>query len=587
MNPFSKALCVPKVLGMASLAAALLAGCGGTQSMPQQVVAMTQGGGALPASLVLRVPSSVSSSAARRTRYVAATSKSAKLTIAGSAGCTQCSPAATIEVALSAGGICVAGAGGMTCTIPLSLLPGMYGTGLTVYDGALDAQGHVTGKALSEKTAFPMHVASASTNTTAVVLDGVPASIVQTILTPSSVYTTTGVQNQVPYTIDRIAGTGAQVALNAKDADGNIIAGPGAPAWTVNATGAGYGATLSGNTVAISGPSGPTKARGTLGIAANSPACSDAAALCTLVVQLGMAQTVAIADGSVGTHGTTFVWNLAAQAASTALTAGINGPVAVAFAPDGTLFVANFLVNSVFAYAPPYTGSPVVITSGISLPRTLITDAAGNLYVGNLGAPTTMVFPPPYTTATPGKIAAAAYAMAFDQQGDLWMVTGPSAQVRRYAPPFAGTTPLTTLTVPNPSAGLTTAVAVTPGGTVYACDNANNVVQRYDPPYTAAPTSIPVASPASVGVAPDGTVLIGGNSGLAVYNGSGQLLRTITAQVNNAQAIAFDDDGTAWVATYQPNGAVGVPYPYDGTALRALNATAGVFKQPSTLAVYP
>jgi hypothetical protein len=580
-------------LVVAALGAAMLAGCGGARTLPAATAASIQGTDRVAGAILIRVPSTTSS-AARRVHYVAATSRSAKIAIAAGPGCTQCSSPLTIEVSLTTSGVCAASAGAVTCTIPLSLLPGTYAASMGVYNGSLDPQGHVTGNALSENTSFPIPIVSGQANSVGVTLAGVPASIVETIFTPALLYTVTGVQNTTPYTIDRFVGTSAnaQIAVHAKDSDGNIIAGPGAPTWTFGVTGAGYSApTASGNTITLTGPAAMTKARGILTITANSPACANPAANCTRTEQLGMAQTLGIVDYTKNQpFGSVVVSTIGAAAALATVTTGISQPGEITFAPDGTLFAVNFVAQTVTAYKPPYTGIPIVISSTLA-PTAAVTDAAGNLYVSNAGGGGSVtIYPPPYTTAPTGTIAAApCYMLTFDAQGYLWCAY--LAKASRYAPPFAGTTPVASVNLPN-NAGIS-AIAITASGALYVADYQNSVVQRYDPPYTAAPTtigstlSLPLVKPNSVGFAPNGTVLVGSSSGLGVYKPNGNPIGQITGQVHTVQSIAFDDDGIAWIGNGTGSGPLGVPYPYDGTSIRPLTTNATAFGGSYSMALVP
>jgi sugar lactone lactonase YvrE len=579
-----------KRIFVVALGAAMLVGCGGGRSLPAPTALSAQGAQRVAGAIVLHVPSRTSS-AARRVHYVAGTSNSAKIAIAAAPGCTQCSPPVTLEVSLTSAGLfCVGNPSGTTCTISLSLLPGTYIGSLFVYDGLLDGGGHVTGNTLSENTSFPIPIISGQPNSTGVTLAGVPRVITETILSPTLVYTTVGVQNSTPYTMYRLAGPNvtAQVLVNAKDADGNFIGGAGGPSYSASATGAGYGASASGSLITLTAPAAITKARGALTITLNSPGCADPAAVCTRTEQLGMAQTLGITDSGVigGKKATAYIWTIGATGPRAAVTTGINGPREVAFAPDGTLFVANLNGQTVTAYAPPYAGNPVVIPApGVNQQIAVVTDAAGKLYIGNSGTGTVTIYPPPYTTAS-GTLAATCKVLKFDAHGDLWC--GGAGQVLR----FLGGGTFVTASVTLPNNGTVQAIAIAPDGTLYVADINNNVLQRYDPSYTTPTTivstaAVPFGAPFSVGVAPDGTVLVAGSNGLAVYNSTGQPIRSLATPANTALRVALDDDGIAWVTTTPSTSPIGVPYPYDGTGIRPLTTSTTTFIQLRALALTP
>ncbi len=576
-------------------AIALLAACGGGGSaVPRAGGAAPSGGAHAAASITLTVPNAAPApSSARRARYVAAQSRSAKLTIAPAGGCTQCTPAQTIEVGLAGqNSPCTSGPNGRTCTIALNLAQGSYTGSLIVYDGFPDAQGHVTGNALSENTSFPMAIAAANANAIGVVLDGVPVSLVTTVLTPSTMVIGTKVVSGSQTTIYRLIGGGAsaQFSVTAKDAAGNVIAGPGAPAWSANATN-GFGASSSGNVVTLTAPPAFTKQTGSLTVQASSSACSDPAAVCAIAVPIGFDQSIAVADTA---GGDVTVRPIGATSPSATITTGINGPLAIAFAPDGTLWVANVNSSTVTGYAPPYTGAPVTISAKVVNPVALAIGPQNEVIVANSGGGNVTIYPPPYTTTTPVQLNTGQFPAAFamDATQHLWVVSSSGALYRYPYPYVAGGFDHGIGTAPS-TFNMPKGLALDSAGRLYVANSGNNDLLRFDPPYSSqAPSATipstaaqPMTQPANVIVGLNDVVLAGSQDGLDAYTSAGTGLGLFAGPFYKPRGEAIDQDGMVWVATGSGNGVMGLPPPYDGTNQTQLPSNG--FLNPSAVAVYP
>jgi sugar lactone lactonase YvrE len=578
----------------AALLAASLAGCGGGSNgaVPIHSSTASQAGQRVPGSIVIHIPSAsqASSAALRRVRYVSVSSRSTKVAIAGAQGCTQCSSPITLEVSLVGGNApCTVSGGVTTCTIALNLLPGSYLGAMTAYDGLLDGQGHVAGNPLSESTSFPITIANAQSNATNVTLAGVPVTLVPTILTPSSLIIDT-VPSAGP--VYRLVGGNAtaQFSIVAKDADGNVIAGPGAPTWTANASGSGFSASQSGNTITLNAPSAVSRQTGTLTVNASSPGCSDSTAKCSLNARVGFAELLAVAD-----HGFPHVaiWPIGASAPIATVTTGINIPIpAVAFGPNGTLFVANVGNNTVTAYAPPYTGAPTVVSTGIFGPVSLAVDAAGTLIVANSTGQSVTFYAPPYTSAPNvtlnfGSGIFPSAVLADVARNRVLMLTT-AGVLARVIPPYSNaTTGLITIAGAVNTEGL----AVDGQGNVYVVCNGNNTVVKValfnsTPLLTFMGTaSAPLNGPAAVAVGADGTVFIASSQSVALYSPAGtqlgaSALFTAAAPTNS---FAMDADGTVWAGT---SGIVqGFTQPYSATSFAPLAGSG--FLAPGALAIWP
>jgi hypothetical protein len=583
-------------LTITTLASSLAACGGGGTAVPPAPALAGVSAARVAGSIVVRIPRA-GSTTNRRPRYVTLQSISAKVAIAPVQGCTLCSPPVTIEAALYGGNPCTINGPIKTCTIALNLLPGTYTGAMSLYDDVLDGQGHVTGKPITTNTSFPIPITAGASNAVGVTLDGIPTSVVATILTPSKVIARSRVVNGVTTTAYRVIGANAsaQLTLAAKDADGSTIVGPGSPTWSASANPAGFTTAVNGNTLTLTSGATPTRQDATLTINAVSPACSDPTAKCTLSGFVGFAQTMAIAD-----HGLHKV-ELATigGGAANAVTQGLSFPCpAVAFASDGTLFVANVGNNTVTAYAPPYTGAPTVISAAVNTPVALAVDASNDLIVANNSAANATVYPPPYTTAAPMVLQAAnqPVGLAIDAGKHLW-ITAASGSLMRYSAPY---TPNFDIALgPGTShLGIPSAIAVDTGGRAYVANVTNgNSVLRFDPPIAnmtpaltidSSTSSQPVLTPSAVAVAPDGTIFVANAQtvGLGLYSATGAPLGSAVGFYNSprpSNVFAIDADGTMWLGGFLDP--VGFPTPYSVTNFTSLPNSGAI--TPDAIAIYP
>ena len=123
-----------------------------------------------------------------------------------------------------------------------------------MYDGPLDGSNKPTGTVLSKDQAFPLAVVRGKANVPTITLSGVPSG-----LQFSGYLAELARRYELPlFTLPAILvagqGVSGRFAVYATDPDGNVILGPGAPAFAVSVSG-GFSATVGGNTVRLAVPS--------------------------------------------------------------------------------------------------------------------------------------------------------------------------------------------------------------------------------------------------------------------------------------------------------------------------------------------
>ena len=359
--------------------ALFLAGCGGGANAPF-APGVPMGSDASnargeDASFVIIVPHKERH---RGSHFVSPSTKSISIALAKS---PSGSVARTIKQNLTpASKGCVPIAGGTQCTIKTLLKSGEYTALVSTYD-AVNQGGNV----LSQDQSVPFKVLKKKVNTLSFVLGGVPHVLSVTGATRFVRTTSNGVSLFGP--------SAGPVTVTAKDADGNTIVGPGSlhysaaivsgGGWKVQAT----PNPATPNTFSITPPgTNGSSASIKITFAINAGTCAQSGVICTKTftasnrVQL-LATVVCGTDcGFTGATDSINIFKLPNITTPIAtVTNGVYQPLAVAFAPNGTLFVGNCKssvcpngpltgMDTVTAYAPPYTGSPVTITSNVQFP---------------------------------------------------------------------------------------------------------------------------------------------------------------------------------------------------------------------------
>jgi hypothetical protein len=474
-----------------------LGGCGGGASLPSRFVSNTAA--RQQVTFVIDAPKQTGTSNRRHPQYVSPATT--QLAIDIQSGCpSACSSVAgyptTVSLTPTTGG-CQSTLADTTCRLTIALSPGSYLATLTTED--------TNGTALSIAQSVPLTIVAGTNNVVNLTLSGLPVAIVSAILTHAP---------------------GAFI-VNAVDADGNVIVGPGAPAFTVSQ--------LSGVVTALTQPTAASPnlffaapanvGTATLSISASygtgTNACTIAGAVCTGSLNIRSSQMFFAASGS------SFVYEFGGSPNPlNVIHNGVGSVDQLATDAAGDLFVANVDLNTVTEYAPPYTGGPIAtITNGVSAPDALAVDGSGNLFVADeFGS--VLVFAPPYT-GTPTAISNGVVwptSLAVTSVGNLFVSSPNNNTVTEYAPPFTGA-PIATLSVTLPGQ-----LTMDRSDNLFMISNASSVVE-YSPPYTGSPSASFSATLGASGIAVNsaGQIFVanGGNQTVIEYAANGSVLNTL------------------------------------------------------------
>jgi|GEM_PF-1285720 len=435
---------------------ASMAGCGGGHSaLPaaaSPAKAAPSANGKFPVTIKIDTPKTTGSANKRHPQYVSPATTQLAIAIVYTSGPNDGSSVsgypATVSLTPTSGG-CASTIADTFCQLSLSLAPGDYAATLTAEDA--------NGTALSQAQSVPFTVTAGAANTIALTLSGVPASIVV-----SSAATAIHGSATEGFTI--YGKTVQKLLVNALDADGNVIVGPGSPTFTASVTnGAGSWlpsaspASTSPNSLTVA-PPGTNDARAQIQVAASysDGTCSISGAVCSATFTItDDIQRMYIADtgdtkvtwydlplGSGGSSGT-----FSATSSSypyyepVALALGRGGNVYVLECnqgcngsgnpPDG---VAIYDRNGTFIQSILDPGTKAVFNN----PKAIAVDKSGNIYVANAGylsqssftsgANSVVVFAPGSSTPTQtialaGGSSGVPKALAFDPSGNLLVET--------------------------------------------------------------------------------------------------------------------------------------------------------------------
>lgn len=530
--------------------------------------------GVLVASLTIKVPLHV----AERSHFLSPSTKSAEIAIKGRPGCHDCSAPVTLDLGLlptSKG--CDYTSKGIKCTVRIKLKPGSYTGALTTYDGPPGCQSALTRcNVLSLNQRFPLTIAPGKVKVPQIVLTGVPHDV-------------TYVDVDASAAIDRNPGSGefgmvgphakGRVELYARDYDGNLILGPGAPSFAAT-TGGGFGATVSGNVLLLTAPAVMQPTKEVLTISAHSSGCSALGANCTLTGSLQFQPLIAVAE-SANNAVAIYTSHVVQRLPFATVQSGVTNPRAVAFDDAGHLFVANANAT-VTEYAPPYTSGPIAtFTSGLKSPVALAAGSNGDLAIGDAFTDAVYVFAPTSTKAIAAiALSGVPTSVLFDAANGLWMAS--SGQVQRYPQPYTGT-PNALL---NGSNGISepVSIAIDAAGTLTVADSTGGVVEAFQPPYSGGPS-------AQVSYSNPTQVLASGS--LVTVCGRGDILLLDSGSLNTNVDIPISDGGTQICAMdassylYDIDGVYGDIGEFDPFDYNFYGDMVEGVSQPSALAVFP
>ena len=320
----------------ALILAATLSACGGGGSS-STIPSHPGGGGSGPSgTLAITITIPKKKVSAVRPYYVSASTQSMSISIAGP---TPVNPPPVNFTPSSPN--CTAGPNGLVCQTQVTQLqPGAYTGTITTYDNV-----NATGNVLSTAQTVPFTIKAGLTNAVLLTMSGVPHSITAT--PNSAVNTVTTGSNAY----DLIGTPAHAFTVESLDADGNVIAGPGAPTFVIAQSGGSFGAVLTQptkaapNTVGVTPPATwPLGANASLTVTASfagqgTDGCASPGAVCSLNLTVTPRELMAVSDGSGAsaivriydvTSGTpVFVKSLAMP----------NGTDVAKFDPNGNVFV--------------------------------------------------------------------------------------------------------------------------------------------------------------------------------------------------------------------------------------------------------
>jgi hypothetical protein len=538
-------------------ASALLAACGGGGGSgggsvaPRPATAPISSNAQGTIALNITIPKKTTASATRRLAYVSASTQSLALTI--TQGATPVLQQA-ISLSPASNPNCTTTAGATTCTALIGLAAGTYTGTFATYDGPVVSSA-ATGNVLSRGASIPVTVMAGVTNSIPVTMDGVPASI---SIAPASGSTITGTQAAgfaVPYTAQ-------PMLIEALDADGNIIVGPGTPTFTASATATKFAVTQpttgTPNQITLAAAAGGT---GTITIAAAPPnagfSCVTSGIVCTASATIATGpHTLFVANSNAITVYQSMdnsTWTLIA-------TQAITGPVfsdVLTAAPGGTLFNATqgMFSSTISMYAPPFTGSATTL-SGVQEPGNMVVTPAGQLLVADQYH--LHVYTSPYTSApasTNFPITTSAYGIALDGSNDAIVSTYSGTWL--FSAPSYTAVATTINTIGGP-------VAVNASGTLFlGNESAGGQVLVYPAPYTS--TSITLNLPGEGGTELPRSMVVDANGNLWVatqYSGScpcNEYLFEFAPPFTNGSTPSFAEINPYWPLAADSAGDIIVP----------------------------
>jgi sugar lactone lactonase YvrE len=436
----------------------------------------------------------------------------------------------------------------------VSLAPGSYTASITAYDG-VDGAGNGS-NALSAAVAVPFTISAGGANSIALTLGGIPASLVVAPFAPGYLRGGTG-------GLTLYGAATQKLVLQALDADGDVIAGAGAPTLSVTPTVSGA-LTVTGptsaaaNVVTLQASTSGTPAVVTpqaleLAVTATPTSASGAAPL-TANIPLRIAHSAVYVSSDAGVSGEVDVFydgNVSGGSPNLQITNNIDYPGAVAVDAAGTLYVPNVDAPSVAEYPAGSTASSSpsgTLTNGIEFPNGVAVDAAGTLYVANYANQSYVTEYPAGSTSPSLKITngiGGAYGVAVDAAGTLYVLNSHSGTVTEYpAGSTASSSPTVTITsgISEPEG-----VAVDAAGTLYVANYGIGKITEYPAGSTALSSpsvtlSNGISDPHGLAVDAAGTLYVVTNSSgnaVAEYPAGSTSSSSPTATISNVVDARF------------------------------------------------
>jgi hypothetical protein len=498
----------------------------------------------------------------RRPSFISPSTKSLRLLVIPQRGGTPVADR-TINLTPQSPG-CATVSGETQCSISITLLRGDYLATVDTFD-RVDAGGALLSKAQS--VAFSVTATTASIGLT---LDAVPHGLT----VASGSYAILGTQTS-GFSI--YGGATAALIVNATDADGNTIVGPGSPTYRgAVQTGTGWALQTpppaAPNALGVK-PPGQSGAQATINVTASSAdptICQEPGAVCSTSLTItNHTQRIFVANGSNGSPGTSgdvtaydppytsapsltitsgtsqpqvvfldpFANLIVGQcdascshtspdrieiyappytsSATTTITTGVSEMLDLAMDDADDLAVSYINAGQVAIYVPPYTGAPTVM-SGLVNPTQMIFDPSANLIVGSaFGAGSVSLWPSPYVgpPTSIGPSGTNAGSIAMDANHNLFVANGLSDDVTVFAPPYTGS-PIQTISASQPSRVLLDPIS----GNLFVMSGSGNTVEVFAPPYTAQPTTITtgISFPLDMTIDVVGNLFVANSSGRSV-----------------------------------------------------------------------
>lgn len=442
------------------------------------------------------------------------------------------------------------------CDVNLVLGAGTYAITITTYDASNNV--------LSAAQSIAFTVVAAAANVLPVTLGGVPTGLSATPL--SAGYLRGDTQGLKLYG----AGTQALIVV-ARDADGNAIVGPGAPAITVTPSSTAQltvagGSTSSPNQFTLTAPTSGSPAvvtPGSLSLAITAtPVSGSGGSTVNATVPITIAHSaiyVSAFSSNGGGHGgiVDVFYDGNTATPNVTITNGIDLPYGVAVDTNGTLYVANQGTSAQDITEYPAGSSTATTTlSGLQYPTGVAVDGSGTLYASYTGTGPGGVAVYPAGSSSPSTTLGGTYTPygeAIDALGTLYVANVDELAVTEYTP--GSSTPTTTL---NSGLSYPKDVAVDAAGTLYVSNSFS---------YNGIPASI-----------------------VEFAGGSTSPTTTLTSGINTPYGIAIDAAGTLYVVN---NGTSSIlSFPAGSTAATAPTTVipASVFgsdNQVNYIAVVP